>query len=378
MQLLEENMFIKQKKKMLFTGIISLIILGCPSHEYTSAKLYIQNKEWEKAEEFLFKALEVEPDNVEVMIRIGYHVHAKKGEWDQMNEMFDKAMALDPEKKIPQINQTNQTNQTVKEMVKNYRVMFWADNYNSAVGLFNEYKASREKSTLEKAIQKFEESANVDPTQGPTYSLLAACYSELGNEELAVHNARKATEIMPDDFQSNLALGQILSQTGNKEESVTFVKKAIDIDPSNATAIRKLAVLYFEEGEIEKSVETFEAAIKTETDKMRKSELYFNLGVLNKQLNNFEDAEIAFEEAFYLNDKDYEAIRGMAEAYEELGDNYRLGKDGFEKNPFQSARWYRKAEKKFKFIMDIDLDNESTYKKYIEQLRYKRNIVENN
>jgi tetratricopeptide (TPR) repeat protein len=256
--------------------------------------------------------------------------------------------------------------------------MFWADNYNLAVGLFNEYKASREKSTLEKAIQKFEESANVDTTQGPTYSLLAACYSELGNEELAVHNARKAREIMPDDFQSNLALGQILSRTGNEEESVTFVKKAIDIDPSNTVAIRKLAVLYYELGDTVKSVETFEAAIKTETDKMRKSNLYFNLGVLNKQLNNFEEAEIAFEEAFYLNDKDYEAIRGMAEAYEELGDNYRLGKDGFEKNPSQSARWYRKAEKKFKFILDIDLDNESTYKKYIEQLRYKRNIVENN
>ena len=37
-------MIIKKTKKLLFTGVISLIILGCGSSpEYTSAKLYIKN-----------------------------------------------------------------------------------------------------------------------------------------------------------------------------------------------------------------------------------------------------------------------------------------------------------------------------------------------
>ena len=69
------------RKRILLLPVLSIAFWGFPSQEYTSAKLYIQNEDWEKAEEFLFKALEVEPDNVEVMIQIGYHVHAKKGEW---------------------------------------------------------------------------------------------------------------------------------------------------------------------------------------------------------------------------------------------------------------------------------------------------------
>ena len=48
---------------------------------------------------FFLKHLKFEPDNPEVMVQIGYHVHAKKGEWDQMNEIFDRAIATDPDKK---------------------------------------------------------------------------------------------------------------------------------------------------------------------------------------------------------------------------------------------------------------------------------------
>ena len=323
------------RTRILLLPVLSLAFWGCPSQEYTSAKLYIQNEDWEKAEEFLFKALEVEPDNPEVMVQIGYHVHAKKGEWDQMNGMFDRAIATDPDKKIP--------DRPVSEMVRNYRAMFWADNYNSAVRLFNEYKASREKSTLEKAVQKFEETINVDTTQGQTYSILATCYFELGNEELAVYNARKATEIMPDDSQSNLALGQILSRTGNKEESVTFVKRAIDIDPTNRVAIRQLATLYYDLGEKEKSVETFEAAIKTETDKMRKSDLYFNLGVLNMQLDHFQEAEDAFMYAYDLNPEDTEALVGMAQT-------------------FENAEKWRRASKFYRELIALEPDNPAHYK----------------
>ncbi|MBC8346946.1 MAG: tetratricopeptide repeat protein [Candidatus Marinimicrobia bacterium] len=330
-------MFLNFRKQILLLPVLSLAFWGCPTQEYTSAKLYIQNEDWEKAEEFLHKALEVEPDNPEVMVQIGYHVHAKKGEWDQMNEMFDRAIATDPDKKILDVSRP------VKEMVKNYRSMFWADNYNNAVRLFNDYKGTKEKLTLEKAAQKFEETANIDASEGQTYSILATCYFELGNEELAVKNARKAADMMPDDFQANLALGQILSRVGEKEESVIYVKKAVELDPSNTLAIRQLATLYYDLGDKEKSVETFEAAIKTETDKMRKSDLYFNLGVLNMQLDNFQDAEDAFMYAYDLNPDDTEALVGMAQT-------------------FENAEKWRRASKFYRELIALEPDNPEHYK----------------
>ena len=72
-------MYYKELLKNTITVFVILFLWGCGSSaEYTTAKMAIQDEEWEKAEEFLFKALEVEPANPEVMVQIGYHVHARK------------------------------------------------------------------------------------------------------------------------------------------------------------------------------------------------------------------------------------------------------------------------------------------------------------
>ena len=79
-------MYFKQLAKNVISVIAILFLWGCGSSaEYTTAKMAIQDEEWEKAEEFLFKALEVEPANAEVMVQIGYHVHAKKEQWLEMS-----------------------------------------------------------------------------------------------------------------------------------------------------------------------------------------------------------------------------------------------------------------------------------------------------
>ena len=85
-------------KKFISIGISLLVVLifvRCSSQEYTSAKLYIQQLEWEKAEEFLIKALVAEPDNPEIPYQLGYHIYAlQKRDWKMMNQTFDKALSL--------------------------------------------------------------------------------------------------------------------------------------------------------------------------------------------------------------------------------------------------------------------------------------------
>ena len=95
-------------------------------------------------------------------------------------------------------------------------------------------------------------------------------------------------------------------------------------------------------------------------------------------MQNFEDAEKAFDEAFYLNETDYEAALGMASAYISLGNKYLNGQDGFEKNMDKAARWYRKAERKIKDVKSIDIDNSAEYQRQLELIRYKRDIAEGN
>jgi TPR repeat protein len=95
-------------------------------------------------------------------------------------------------------------------------------------------------------------------------------------------------------------------------------------------------------------------------------------------MGKYEDAETSFDEAFYLNEDDFEAALGMARSYEGLGDNYLNGLEGFEKDLDAASKWYRKAEKKIKAAIIIDSENKATYKKNIELIRYKRDIAEGN
>ena len=323
-------------KQLLCTGLISMVLWGCGSSaEYTTAKMAIKEENWEKAEEYLIKALEVEPENAEVMVQIGYHVHAKKREWTKMNALFDRAVNTDPAAKM--------NDRPISEIVKNYRAMFWAESYNNAVRKYNEFKGSNDKSTLQEAIDLFNQTVEIDPSEGQTYAILANCYYELGDSERAITSGKKASELMPNEFQPNMTLGQILSFSGNKEEAIGYIKKAVEIDPTSSNAIRTLATLYYDLGEKEKSVETFEAAIKAETDKKLKANLYFNLGVLNMQLDNFQAAEDSFLDAYDLNPDDTEALVGIAQT-------------------FENAEKWRRASKFYRELIVLDPENPEHYK----------------
>jgi len=148
---------------------------------------------------------------------------------------------------------------------------------------------------------------------------------------------------MPDDFQPNMALGQILSFSGNKESAINYIEKAREIDPSSSSATTMLAGLYYDLGNKEKSVETFQAAIKTETDKSLKANLYFNLGVLNMQLEKFQEAEDNFMSAYDLNPDDIEALEGIAQT-------------------FENAEKWRRASKFYRELIVLDPQNPNHYK----------------
>ena len=56
----------------------------------------------------------------------------------------------------------------------------------------------------------------------------------------------------------------------------------------------------------------------------------------------------------------------------------KLNLKDFEENKNEASRWYRKAEKKIKSVMVIDIDNKEIYQKNLELVRYKRDVAEGN
>jgi len=365
--------------KSLLSIILIMIFFACSSQEYTTAKLALQQSDFNKAAEWLPKAMAVEPDNPEIPIVMAVEIHAENEKWSEMVNLFNRAMDINPEKVI----EIRGSFIPVKDAVNNYTEFYWAKEFNAGVEQFKKIQNDSDNKTqyLDVAINHFNNAATIKPSDANTYTTLAKCYLDKGDKNAAKEAVINAVEQNPESFDANFSAGQILGRTGlSSKEVLPYYKKAVEIEPSNSKVLRELAGAYYDIGEKEESITIFRNAISNEEDKIIKADLYFNLGVIYSQMCDYEEAEKAFDEAFFLNEEDFEAALGMARSYEGLGDNYLNGGEGcggtFQKDADKAARWYRKAEKKIKSVMIIDIENKGIYRKNLELVRFKRDIAE--
>ena len=235
---------------------------------------------------------------------------------------------------------------TVKKYVEQSRSNYWSDSYNTGVSKFNDYRklsGDEKKISLENAIFSFEEALKINPGEHRTYPILATCYFESGNNDLAKDYASKGATLGAESFDANFTAGQIFSSLKDKETALTFFKKSVEIEPLNSGAIRHLAQSYYDTGHKEKSIQTYKVAINNETDKKVKADLHFNLGVLFMQVERFMDAEDNFMMAYDMNPDDVEALVGMAQTFE------------------TAERWTR-SEKFYKELIYLEPDNPEHYR----------------
>ena len=365
-------------KSVLIIKLI-MIFYACSSQEYTTAKLAIQQSDFNKAAEWLPKAMAVEPDNPEIPVVMAVEIHAENEKWSEMVNLFNKAMDINPEKVI----EIRGSFIPVKDAVSNYTEFYWAKEFNAGVEQFKKIQNDSDNKIqyLDVAIDHFRNASIIKPSDANTHTTLAKCYLDKGDKNAAKEAVILAVEKNPESFEANFSAGQILGRTGlSSKEVLPYYKKAVELEPSNSKVLRELAGAYYDIGEKEESITIFKNAIANEEDKIIKADLYFNLGVIYSQMCDYEEAEKAFDEAFFLNEEDFEAALGMARSYEGLGDNYLNGGEGcggtFEKDAEKAARWFRKAEKKIKSVMIIDIDNKEAYRKNLELVRFKREIAE--
>ena len=332
-------MFHHTLNKTLLVMLCTFIFWGCPSEEYTSAKLYLQQNDLEKAEEFLVKAMAIEVDNPEIPFQLGHHIYGKDGRWAEMNDVYNKALEIDPNRKILE-------GVTVQEMVDISRYGYWSDVYNKGVKVYNSSKGmddQERKAIIRDAVDEFQTALIIKDDESLNYTMLATCHFDLGEGEKSTELIAKAVELAPEDYNANMAAGQIFARNDQPANALPYLRKAVELDPSNGAAIRNLAQTYYDLGNTAESIATYEKAIKTTLDTKAKADLHFNLGVLYNQVEDFDQAEDNFLFALDLNPEDVEAIIGMAQTFESI------------------EKW-RKAEKFYKELIYLEPENAAHYR----------------
>ncbi len=310
----------KQSKLFVIAFLmLSMLFVGyqCGSTEITSAKLYIQQKNYDKAIEVLQKEITKNPKSDEGYYLLGY-VQGEQGNFDEMVDSYDKSLAI---------------SKNFEKNINDSRKYFWAQAFNRGVSLYQRGVKSADpdsaKVFYDKSIADFKSALNIEPDSGDTYKNLAFVYLSKGDNEAAVEPLKQliAREQALDGYKF---LGEIYyvngtnlrAQEKNDEAKVEFNKsievleEGLKIYPDNAEMLVTLSTAYIGADRGNEAREKYKKLVEAKPDDKN---IRYNYGVLLLGADDFEGAETQFKKAIELDPAYDNAIYNLGVTYLKWG-----------------------------------------------------------
>jgi tetratricopeptide (TPR) repeat protein len=299
--------------------MLSLVLVGyqCGSTEITSAKLYIQQKNYEKAIEVLQKEITKNPKSDEGYYLLGY-VQGEQGNFDEMVDSYDKSLAI---------------SKNFEKNINDSRKYFWAQAFNRGVSLYQRGVKSTDpdsaKIFYDKSIADFNSALNIEPDSGDTYKNLAFVYLSKGDNEAAVEPLKQliAREQALDGYKF---LGEIYyvngtnlkAQEKNDEakaefnKSIEVLEEGLKLYPDNPEMLVTLSTAYIGADRGSEAIDKYKKLVEA---KPEDKNIRYNYGVLLLGAENFEGAETQFKKAIELDPAYDNAIYNLGVTYLKWG-----------------------------------------------------------
>ena len=346
---------------VLFAGMI-LSGFQCSSTELTSARLYIQQKNFDKAIEVLKKDVEKNPKSDEGWFLLG-HTYGEVDDIENMIMAYDKSLAI--------------STKFEKEIIdsKNF---YWANSFNKGVNLFQRGNKTADEDSAkvfyDKSIDAFETAAIIQPDSADTYKNMAFVYMSSGRNELAIEPLQKLVDLKKE-LDGYRYLGEIYYTIGTSKsaeysisgnaldsmEAAEYYDKAIlvledgvAIYKTDGELTRILNSSYIETGRIEEALESSKVLVEAEPD----NETYrYNYGVILLQTDDYPAAEEQFLKALEIN-PDYEnAAYNLGLTYVKWGTQLKDQEEETEVYTDEDLAKYRQALPYLELIVETDAEN---------------------
>ncbi len=282
--------------------ITALLFTGCQPPEVTSAKVYMNDNNYEMALEQAKTAVEKYPDNATAWFTLG-KVHSELKNIKEMVDAYDKSLEISS-KHADEINNTKE--------------ILWFSYFNQGI---ENYKNNK----LEEAVQNFKNTITLKPDDMNAYKNLALCYSNLDDDEKTISTLKKALEIDPDNVDMQRTLGVAHYQAHEFEKAIDIFQQVAEKTESDtaqteiyAEAIQRIAFSYDQLGQSEKAINAYKTALDIFPDN---TDLIYNLGRLYYMQENYENAIENFKQIAEKNLDDYDAVYNTAMAYLRAGKN---------------------------------------------------------
>ncbi len=280
----------------LLALLISIGMIGCQPKEITSAKIYINNGEWERAFEQLKLAVETYPDNAEAHFLLG-QAYGNRADFKNMLKQFELSLA----------NSTK-----FEKEIRAEREQYWTKKYNEGLSAQGKRDFGRAEKLLKTAIF-------LEPERYEAYVKLAVNYLNIGRNEKAILIYRSLLQKEPDKIEYLRALANLYYSQKMYKDAIALLKKILPNDLSNRDDLANIALAYDSMGDTSKAFAAYKNAVQANpTDK----DLIFLFGVHQYKNHHFKKALHLFERVLKLDPQDFESISNIGNSYFSLAESY--------------------------------------------------------
>ncbi len=195
----------------------------------------------------------------------------------------------------------------------------------------NKYILAVQNGYSDLAIHECKKAANILPGNLIPKILLASAYLSANNKEEAIRTYDEIIERRPEYVSQDMGKAYLVAQ--KEEDAISTYKNLVDLD-SNSVSLRLiLAGLLFKNNSIEEAAKLVDEAIQLSPENLTAHNL---LGELNFARASYENAEMAFSKVLQLNDSIFAGHYNMARlkfVQEEIDECIKWCKSGLQIKP---------------------------------------------
>ena len=254
------------------------------------------------------EAVQKNPENAEAWFYYGM-LQGRKGDFEKMNEAFDKCLALNPQQSVKE----GSGQLPAKDAVNKLRLSYFADNFNAGKSSYDKARetddTAKKNEYLGAAVEKFSAARKADPSRSEPLQPLAISMLLLGDTAAAVNTFEEAITLQPEKEDLLINAGDFYLQLGRYDEAEKMYKKALSANEGNENAYLGLGQLETQKGNWEKAAQFFEKAYELNPEN---TNVAFNIGV------SYYNQE-KYPEAISFLKRTLESERDNAELYQILG-----------------------------------------------------------
>lgn len=298
-----------------------LLFTACEQPAITSAKVYIDSNELDKAVEQCEVALTNNPADPDAHFVMG-RAYEKQKNYLQMNEAFTKSLEISP-KYTNDISQKRNTH--------------WTNHLNQGVGLYQQGKAAE-------AAEKFLIATKIMPEKGIAFRYLGLAYLDAQQPEKAMESFKKAYENDPLDLEAFFMIGRCYFEMKNFEATADQMKAYIDkADASHrffSEALYYLGLAYDLLEQPDEAITIYKDYLAGDPEN---TAIKFNLGRIYLKREQWEDALEMFSSVYESDPQDFLSCQSIGQAYlglEKWADAVRYLEKASELQPDNAGVWF--------------------------------------